>query len=108
MSAEVLIEQPTMRPTRKVGRGALAGFIAWALLKLLTKYVSPELPPLASEAMLYVGDQLAGLVTVGAGFLCAYMTKDRAPTEVVVPIVPAVPVVPVVQPVDPVTPMPEE
>lgn len=101
--AEVLINQPTMRPTRKVAQGTIAGGLTVGavtpfIILIFNRVYDNNIPDDAYNVLPYLSAAAVWVIQSIRG----YIAKDRAATEVVVPIVPTVPVVPVIPlPVDP-------
>lgn len=75
------VTQPTMMPTRKVGRGAVVSLIVWVLLQLAHRYIGPDLPLFAYDALYLLAEQIDGLITAFTFFVTAYFTRERAITK---------------------------
>ena len=67
---DILIDQPTAAPTRKVGAGAIGSLIAVGILAALDAYI-PGLGELLSEPVY-------GVVAAVAGFLTSYFVREKA------------------------------
>jgi hypothetical protein len=65
--SEILVDQPSSAPTRKVLFGALAGVLTWSLSALLGTVFPGEIPP-------EIGSAIPVLAALGT----SYMVRDRA------------------------------